>query len=294
MTSIPIEQTQRDHSVGVVGVGAVGRGIATSIIRHHRYPALYDIRANATEGLAGEYLVCGSPAEVARLSKVVFIAVFDEHQVREAIVGTAGVLGGAEPGDVIVIISTVAVDFLEEMARLAHEKTVSLIDAGITPGSGAAKGESLSLVGGPRDAVECAREFIEDYSSKLYYFGDLGMGMKAKIARNLVIYCGYAAMCEGALLAQTMGVDLEAFLEIIEYSDPMLGGTGAILRARALSLIDDRGTDDQRALRRQIHGLGMKDLAIGVDLAQTYSLTLPMTHEVLNHFDMICGVDFDA
>ncbi|MGO4760840.1 NAD(P)-binding domain-containing protein, partial [Streptomyces sp. 2MCAF27] len=83
---------------GVVGLGMIGGGVAVSLARRGRVPAVCDIRPDAATRLAGVPEVLGSPAEVARDSDVVMVAVVDAEQAREVIGGEKGLLSAAHPG----------------------------------------------------------------------------------------------------------------------------------------------------------------------------------------------------
>jgi 3-hydroxyisobutyrate dehydrogenase-like beta-hydroxyacid dehydrogenase len=60
---------------GVIGLGMIGGGVAVSMVRRGRIPVVYDIRPDAADHLAGVPRPLASPAEVARVSDVVLVAV---------------------------------------------------------------------------------------------------------------------------------------------------------------------------------------------------------------------------
>ena len=68
--------------VGVVGLGTIGGGIAVSLARRGRIPAVHDLRPEAGQGLSGVPAPLRSAADVARTSDVVFVSVVDAAQVQ--------------------------------------------------------------------------------------------------------------------------------------------------------------------------------------------------------------------
>jgi 3-hydroxyisobutyrate dehydrogenase-like beta-hydroxyacid dehydrogenase len=82
---------------GVVGLGMIGSGVAVSMAHRGRIPAVYDIRPEAADHLAGVPCPLASPAEVARTSDVVMVAVVTADQARTAIGGPGGLLEGGSP-----------------------------------------------------------------------------------------------------------------------------------------------------------------------------------------------------
>lgn len=121
---------------GVIGLGMIGGGVAVSLARSGRIPVVYDIRPDAADDLLGVPPVAASPVDVARDSDVVLVAVVDAAQARTVLCADDGVLAGAHPGLVVVLLSTVAVPVVHELARECSAKGVELLDCGVTRGSG--------------------------------------------------------------------------------------------------------------------------------------------------------------
>src|ERR1700722_8950264 len=85
-------------TAGVIGLGAIGGGVAICLARSGHLKAVYDIRKDASDKLPGVPAVTGSPAEVARQCDVVMIAVLDAKQTRDVLTGPEGVLTQVRPG----------------------------------------------------------------------------------------------------------------------------------------------------------------------------------------------------
>src|SRR5947209_1315100 len=119
---------------GVIGLGMIGGGVAVSLARRGRPPIVYDIRSDAADALEGVPGPVASSAEVGRNADVVFVAVVDAEQARSVMHGDRGLLEGAHPGLVIVLLSTVAVPVVHELARAAAASGVDFLDCGVTPG----------------------------------------------------------------------------------------------------------------------------------------------------------------
>lgn len=255
---------------GVVGLGMIGGGVAVSLARRGRTPVVHDIRPDASSHLAGVPQLLGSPAEVARSSDVVMVAVVTADQAREVIGGRDGLLSAARPGLVIVLQSTVALPVVHELAALCDERNVGFLDCGVTPGDKAAENGMVAIVGGDEATVEAARPVLEDWAKKVVHCGPLGAGMATKIARNVVTYGSWRTVHEASALARAAGVHPDRLAEVIDTSDP----EGHTL----LQLLRFQGPDGRLpdAIGRQVEPLMAKDLAAARDLAVKLGVDIPL------------------
>jgi 3-hydroxyisobutyrate dehydrogenase len=117
---------------GVIGLGAIGGGVAISLARKKRPLAVYDVRAEAAATLEGVPTVERSPAAVSATADVVMIAVVNAGQVRATLEGPDGLLAGVHPGLVLVLLSTVSLNDLRDLAAIANAAGVPLLDCGVT------------------------------------------------------------------------------------------------------------------------------------------------------------------
>jgi 3-hydroxyisobutyrate dehydrogenase-like beta-hydroxyacid dehydrogenase len=91
------------------------------------------------------------------------------------------------PGSVIAIHSTVHPDTCRELAKNAESHGVSVIDAPVSGGGGAAaEGRLLVMVGGDAEVVERCRPVFETYADPVVHLGDLGSGQTTKLLNNLL------------------------------------------------------------------------------------------------------------
>ncbi|MYQ35191.1 NAD(P)-binding domain-containing protein, partial [Streptomyces sp. SID4956] len=205
---------------GVIGLGMIGGGVAVSLARSGRVPAVYDVRPDAAADLAGVPDPLGSPAEVAKTSDVVMVAVVNADQAREVIGGEHGLLAAAHPDLTIVLLATVALPVVHELAALCAERGVGFLDCGVTPGDKAAENGMVAILGGEQATVDAALPVLDDWAKKVVHCGPPGAGMATKIARNVVTYGSWRTVAEAAALARTAGVAPSRLAEVIDSADP--------------------------------------------------------------------------
>lgn len=270
---------------GVVGLGMIGGGVAVSLARSGRVPAVYDIRPDASEKLEGVPAPLASPADVAKGSDVVMVAVVNAAQARAVIAGDGGLLSGAHPGLTIVLQSTVALPVVHELAELCAKEEVGFLDCGVTPGDKAAEHGMVAIVGGERSVVDHARPVLDDWAKKVVHCGPLGAGMATKIARNVVTYGTWRTVTEAAALAAAAGVEPARLAEVIDTADP----EGRTL----LQLLRMRGADGTlpEPAARQIEPLMTKDLDAARDLAAALGVDTPLVDVTRAQAERTLGLD---
>lgn len=254
---------------GVVGLGMIGGGVAVSLARRGRAPVVYDVRPEAAQ-LSGDPELLASPAEVASRSDVVLVAVVTAEQAREVISGESGLVAGVGPGATIVLLSTVDLPVVRELADACTEAGAGFLDCGVTPGDKAAENGLVAMVGGDADTVARAMPVLADFAKEVVHCGPLGAGMATKLARNVVTYGSWRTVAEASSLASAAGVDPETLIKVITTADP---GGDTVLQLLRMQRMD---ADGALAMSEQIASLMNKDLAAAQKLASDLTVELPL------------------
>lgn len=255
---------------GVIGLGEIGGGVAVSMARRRRVPSVFDVRPDAAAGLEGVPAQLDSVTDVAENSDVVLIAVVNADQLRDVLTGSGALLASAKPGLIVVVLSTVSVDVIHELASLCFEAGVTLLDCGVTNGDKAAEHGIVAMVGGPDEAVDTARPVLDDFAKAVVHCGPVGSGMTAKIARNLIQYGCWAVVDEAANLAAANGVSLDTLLSMLRAADADGAQTWRLLQVRAAGITVPPEYADRAA------ALANKDLDAAADLGVALGVSTPL------------------
>ncbi|MHB8680695.1 MAG: NAD(P)-dependent oxidoreductase [Acidimicrobiales bacterium] len=279
------------RTVGVVGLGAIGAGVAKGVAGAGHRLVVCDVRAEATAPFAEIGDVVSSPAEVGARCEVVLVAVVDDDQLRAVALGPDGALAAMAPGTSLVVLSTVSVTTLREVADAAGPCGVTVVDCGVTGGpSAAADGQLVSMVGGTPEAVDAVRDVLDGFSSLVVHMGPLGAGLRAKLARNVVQYGAWLAAYEGQRLAEAAGIDLAKLAQVIRASEKRTGGTTTLMFRPTVAPF---GPDDDPGLvdaMRTGAALAHKDLRAAIDMARGLGTDTPLAELTEATADAIFGL----
>ncbi|MBB5915584.1 3-hydroxyisobutyrate dehydrogenase-like beta-hydroxyacid dehydrogenase [Nocardia transvalensis] len=265
--------------VGFIGLGSQGGPMARRIAESEYPTTLWARRAASLEPYADTpAATADSPAALAERSDLVCLCVVGDADVREVVTGDNGVLAGSKPGSIIAIHSTVHPDTCRELAALAAEHQVSIIDAPVSGGGRAAEaGNLLVMVGGTTDAVERARPVFATYADPIVHLGDLGAGQSTKLLNNLLFTANLATAMSTMDLGKALGISPDKLGEVISHGTANSFALGRITSAG--------GTLDR--LAQHAGDLLRKDVSLVARLAETAGVDPGV---VLNAADATLGM----
>jgi 3-hydroxyisobutyrate dehydrogenase len=203
-------------------IGWIGTGVMGSAMCGHLLDAGFTTSVfTRTRSAAAPLLARGavwrdSPADVAATADVVFTMVGFPADVREVILGDAGVLAGAEPGMLLVDMTTSEPSLAREIHDAAAAKGVQALDAPVSGGDVGARNASLVImVGGEPNAFARARPFFEKLGTTVAHQGGPGAGQHTKMVNQIAIASGMIGVCEALLYAFRAGLDVQGVLDVI-------------------------------------------------------------------------------
>jgi 3-hydroxyisobutyrate dehydrogenase-like beta-hydroxyacid dehydrogenase len=276
---------------GVIGLGDIGRGLADNLLRAGIELSVYDTRPEATAELQDGARIAVSPADLARHSDVVLVAVVNDEQVRSVLQGESGVFAGAAAGTTVVIVSTISTTTVKELHAEGATYGVTIVDCGVSGGpSAAASGELVCMIGGSADDVDRVRPVLNAVSCLVLHMGPHGAGLAAKLARNLVTYGSWLAAFEAQELAEAAGIDLLKLGQAIKESDKRIGGASTLMfRTTAEPWPSDADPGLVGAMRTAAL-LAHKDLAAARALGDELGVALRLAALTEERCDRIFGL----
>ncbi len=257
-------------NIGVVGLGAMGRGMAASLRRAGHQVHVCDVRAEAAQAFAAEGgVACADPAELARHCDIIVSVVVNAAQTEAVLFGERGAADAMAPGSLFVMCSTVDPNWSVALEARLAERGLLYLDAPISGGAAkAASGQMTMMTAGTPAAYAKAGGVLDAMAGKVYRLGDkAGNGSKVKIINQLLAGVHIAAAAEAMALGLREGVDAAALYEVITNS----AGNSWMFENRMAHVL----AGDYTPLSAV--DIFVKDLGLVLDTARATKFPLPLS-----------------
>jgi putative dehydrogenase len=262
--------TNQVHRVGVIGLGAMGAGVAQSLLRAGLEVHVSDVRPEAVQKLAAlGARTADSPAALARAVDALLILVVNAQQTEQVLFGENGAAAQLTPGAVVIASATVSPEFAEGLGARLAAMGLHMIDAPVSGGAAKAAAGQMSVMasGAPEVIARCERLF-DAISATLYRLGDKpGQGSKVKMINQLLAGVHIAASAEAMALGIRAGCDPHALYEVISHS----AGNSWMFENRVPHILDGDYTPLSAV------NIFIKDLGIVLDYAKNNVFPLPLS-----------------
>ena len=203
-----------------IGVGNMGNPMAANLLKAGYPLTVHDIHPDKAQNLLSLGAVwADSIAAGCANAQVVMASLPGPPQVREVMLGDAGVLAHAPRGATIIDTSTSAVELVQELVTKAHDQGLGFLEAPVTNAVDmAALGRLSIFVGGDAALYEQHLSLIQVIGEKIFHVGQAGNGATVKLLTNLLWFVSAAAIGEGLMLGAKAGIPLHTVWEAIKSS----------------------------------------------------------------------------
>jgi 3-hydroxyisobutyrate dehydrogenase-like beta-hydroxyacid dehydrogenase len=270
--------------IGVIGAGRMGRPIVDRLVAAGYAPTVLTRRPQARAAAEAAGLSCaGTVAETVRDAAVVFTVVFDDEQLRAAVLGEDrglgedGVLGedgalAAMPtGAVLFQHTTCDPATVVSLAAAGAAREISVLDAALSGNPrDIAAGQLTLWVGGDEDALARVRPLLDSYASPVMFVGPVGNGQRIKLVNNALFVAQVGLAVDAVRLGASFGMSEEQILGAVQH------GSGD---SRALSSLAWIGAD---AVGDRIGELMAKDISVVRAVAERSGADLGLLGDVLS------------
>jgi 2-hydroxy-3-oxopropionate reductase len=254
--------------VGFIGLGTMGRPMASHLQAAGHRLFLQDVGPIAPELVAAGGVVCKSGKQVAEQSDVIIIMVPDTPDVDAVLFGPNGAAEGLSKGKIVVDMSSISPLATKEFAKKINARGADYLDAPVSGGEVGAKAASLTImVGGPERAFNIVKPLFEKMGKNVTLVGGNGDGQTTKVANQIIVALTIEAVGEALLFASKAGADPQLVRQAL---------MGGFASSRILEVHGERMVkrNFDPGFRIELH---QKDLNLALEGARALGLSLPNT-----------------
>ena len=263
------------ESVGILGLGKMGRAMALNILDAGYKVNIYDVNTNAVNEVVTKtkkeenVTVCTSPSDLASKSNVLVSMLPNDDVLMKVTTGEGNVVDALPKDSLHIGCSTVSPHTSRFVNSLHQAKGSRYIGAPVfaRPDGVEAK-QAYFTAGGKEEDIKRAEPILLATGSKVYNFGsDCGNGNVVKLCGNFLIASTIESLAESLALAENNGVDRKALMEM--------------LTTTIFDCLIYKGYGDRVANRKHQPGgfaleLGLKDVTLVLDTAHKSNTTMPL------------------
>jgi L-threonate 2-dehydrogenase len=255
--------------IGVLGLGAMGMGMAKRLVAGDFTVRGYDIRKEALDDFAqagGE--AAATPASAAEGADVLLLTVVNAQQAETVLFDADGAAASSPPGAVVVLSSTVPASYARGLGERLAGTGHLFLDAPMSGGTAAAATGRLTIMASGRpEAFARADAALATLAAKVYRLGDEpGIGSTVKTVNQLLAGVHIAAAAEAMALGTRAGADPCALFEVISNS----AGNSWMFSNRVPHMLDGDYTPLSAV------DIFVKDLGLVLDSGRELRFPLPL------------------
>src|SRR6266536_5544349 len=209
---------QTQAPVAVLGIGAMGHGMATSALRAGIPTIVWNRRPDPTRDLADLGAeVAETAADAAARAGIVITMVTDADAVI-SIATEQGMLDALAPGSIWAQMSTIGVVGTERVIQLveARRTDVTLLDA---PVSGsrepAEQGQLTIFASGPEEARSRVAALFDALGQRTIWVGEVGAGSRLKLVNNTLVALAAESVATSVALARRLGLETSTVVDAL-------------------------------------------------------------------------------
>jgi 4-hydroxybutyrate dehydrogenase/sulfolactaldehyde 3-reductase len=209
--------TTKSETIGFIGLGAMGRGMAANCVKKGFSLVVHDVRPEPVADL----VKVGAKAakdlkDMAQRCSIIITVLPTGKEVAEIITSAGGLFDHAKPGTLVMDLSTIAPEDTDKLHTEAKRRGFKAVDAPIGRLAWhAERGESLFMVGAEAADFERVKPLLDAMGTTVHHCGPGGAGTRTKLVNNYLAITSCQLNAEALALSQRFGLDLSKTLDVI-------------------------------------------------------------------------------
>jgi 3-hydroxyisobutyrate dehydrogenase len=261
--------------IGFIGLGTMGRHMASNLITAGHELVVHDVRREATapHREAGARWA-ETPQGVAEATDVVFTSLPGPPEVEAVALGEQGLLAGLAAGKVYFDLTTNAPALVRRIHGVFGARGIHMLDAPVSGGPRGAETRRLALwVGGDEGVFKRYKALLGAIGDQPHYVGPIGAGSVAKLVHNCAGYVIQTALAEVFTMGVKAGVDPLALWKAVRQ--------GAVGRRRTFDGLVDQFLPGRFEPAAFALRLAHKDVTLAVGLGREHKVPMRLANITL-------------
>jgi len=205
----------RTQTVGMIGVGQLGRPVAENLLQAG-YPlwAWRRTRQAAPTDAGGQW--AETPAAVAHKADVLLLCLPSEEAATLAMQGKTGILAALMPGQTVIELGTYRKAFKLALAHEIERCGAHALEVEVSGSPIMVKqGKAALYIGGTPERFEACRPLLQAISPALFHIGAYGSAVAMKLIANYLLAIHNLAAAEAMNLARRAGFDPQLAADVL-------------------------------------------------------------------------------
>lgn len=261
-----------NKTIGFIGLGIMGRAMSSNLLKKGCMLLVNDLDKQAEENLSRKGAEAATIQDIGARCDIIFMSLPNGEIVQSVLLGKEGVCSSAQPGTLVVDLSSITPKEAKHCAEMLAKKNIDFLDSPVSGGEPKAIDGTLAfMVGGEQRAFDRVMPYLHMMGTSAVLVGPSGSGCVAKLANQVIVNLTIAAVSEAFVLAAKAGADVQKVFEAIRGG--LAGST--VLEAKAPMMIQ-RDFKPGGSL-----AINMKDIKNVMETAHDMDVPLPLSSQLL-------------
>ncbi|CAF3235468.1 unnamed protein product [Rotaria socialis] len=277
----------RYASIGFLGLGNMGKHMATNLIAANHHVTIFDVNPQALDHFKEQKQakIVTVPQQAVQSSEFVILMLPNGKIVRD--VCQSNLFPAAKKGTYIIDCSTIDVRTSKEMADMARSKQLSFLDAPVSGGTtGAQKGTLTFMVGGQESDFKAIEPILSKMGKNIVHAGTNGSGLSAKICNNLLLAISMIGTSEAMNLGIKLGLNTDLLAKLINSSTGQCWSSQTYNPCPGVVPNVPSSNDYNGGFASEMM---IKDLLLALEAAKEAQAATPLTEKATELYREICS-----
>ena len=204
------------ETIGFIGLGRMGKSMAANLQKKGFQLQVNDLNQAAVNELVALGAQAAPVEQIARDCSIVVTMLPSSVEVEQIALSPNGIFANAQPGTLLMDMSTIDPLATDKLAKLAAAKGLSMVDAPVGRlAEHADRGESLFMVGASDTDFARVKPLLDAMGATTHHCGPVGTGGRTKLVNNYMAVSLTQMNAEALALSQRFGLDITKTLQVL-------------------------------------------------------------------------------